>query len=205
MVNSAALVGICVWIIFEAVHRLSQPPAVDGGPMLIVAAVALVINIISACTLHSVASSSVNLKAAYVELLGDLLASVGVLAAALVIYFTHWYEVDPAISVLIGVLILPRTWLLISECINILMEGAPSHIDVARLESELLAVPGIVDVHDIHVWTITSGLDAMSAHVCVDSETSSQNVLTAVTQVAQQSFGIRHTTIQVETVETAQP
>jgi cobalt-zinc-cadmium efflux system protein len=203
LINSVALVGISIWIIAEAVRRLSQPPSVDGSGMMIVAIIALAVNLISTVTLHSVASTSVNLKAAYLELVGDLLASVGVLAAALLINFTHFYLADPAISLLIGFLILPRTWMLICECTNILMEGAPSHIDVDALKTALLSVEGVLDVHDIHVWTITSGLDAMSAHVCIGAELPSQTVLSAVTQIAQDRFGIRHTTIQIEKSEAA--
>ena len=108
---------------------------------------------------------------------------------------------DPLISALIGVLILPRTWLLLAECTNILMEGTPSHIDVGQLHTALLGVQGVLDIHDIHVWTITSGLDAMSGHVCVERGCSPEQILVNVTKIAQKDFGIQHTTIQLEMVD----
>jgi cobalt-zinc-cadmium efflux system protein len=201
LINSVILVGIAILIISEAWHRLAAPPPVNSVPMLLVAGLGLVVNLVSMRLLHSLADHSLNIKAAYLELLGDLAASAGVLIAAAIMTFTHAYIVDPLISILIGIVILPRTWLLLSECTNILMEGTPGHIDMDRLRVELLRVEGVVDVHDIHVWTITSGLDAMSGHVCVDRQHSSEAVLGAVTRIAQQDFGIQHTTIQIEQVD----
>lgn len=203
LINGVALVGISIFIVVEAVRRLSSPPEVQGSIMLVIAAVGLGVNLVSMRVLHSVAADSLNVKAAYLELMGDLLASAGVLVAAILINFTHWYIVDPMISVLIGLLILPRTWLLLAECTNILMEGTPRHIDLEGLRTALLGVQGVLDVHDMHVWTITSGLDAMSSHICVNKATPSDQVLSDVTRIAQKEFGIQHTTIQVEVVETA--
>jgi cobalt-zinc-cadmium efflux system protein len=201
LINGVVLVGISLFILYEALHRLSSPPAVQAPLMLIVASVGLAVNLLSMRLLHSVAEHSLNVKAAYLELLGDLLASGGVVIAALVITFTHWYIADPLISVMIGVLILPRTWMLLAESTNILMEGTPSHIDVEALHGKLLGVSGVLDVHDIHVWTITSGLDAMSGHVCVARGEAPERVLSDVTRIAQHDFQIQHTTIQVEIVD----
>jgi cobalt-zinc-cadmium efflux system protein len=201
LINGVALVGISIFIVYEAIRRLADPPTVAELPMLLVAACGLGINLISMRVLHSVANHSLNMKAAYLELLGDMLASGGVVVAAIVIWLTHWYIADPLISILIGILILPRTWLLLAECTNILMEGAPRHIDVEQLLTKLHTVNGVLDVHDIHVWTITSGLDAMSGHVCVRRGVAHDEVLNAVTNIAQKDFGIQHTTIQVEIVD----
>lgn len=201
LINGVALVGISLFIGFEAFRRLSSPPEVAGIPMLVVAAIGLGVNMVSMRVLHDVADHSLNVKAAYLELMGDFLASAGVVVAAMVINITHWYIVDPLISMLIGVLILPRTWLLLAECTNILMEGTPGHIDIGRLHDMLLTVDGVLDVHDIHVWTITSGLDAMSGHVCVNRQSQPERVLNDVTRIAQNDFGIQHTTIQIELVD----
>lgn len=203
LINGVLLVGISIFIIYEAFNRLSNPPEVQGPVMIAAAILGLVVNIFSMKMLHNLADHSLNVKAAYLELLGDLLASAGVLIAAIVITFTKWYMADPLISIVIGVLILPRTWLLLAEATNILMEGTPSHIDVDQLRTSLLAVPGVVDIHDMHVWTITSGLDAMSGHVCIERSGSSEQVLADVTRIAQKEFKIQHTTIQIETVAPA--
>lgn len=201
LVNGVALVMISIFILYEAVNRLAHPPEVQGNLMLIVAIIGLSVNLVSMRILTKVSADSLNVKAAYLELFGDMLASAGVLIAAIIIAFTHWYLADPLISGLIGLLILPRTWLLLSECTNILMEGTPQHIDMDQLRSALMKVPGVLDVHDMHVWTITSGLDAMSGHVCVERDMSSETVLSEVTRIAQNEFGIHHTTIQLELVK----
>src|SRR5262249_19552760 len=143
------LVGISLFIMYEAWHRLFTPPEVSSLPMLCVAAVGLLINLFCMRLLHDLADHSLNIKAAYLELLGDLAASGGVVVAALIMLFTKAYFVDALISMAIGVLILPRTWLLLRECTNILMEGTPSHIDMDKLHGALLEVGGVLDVHDI--------------------------------------------------------
>jgi len=165
----------------------------------------LVLNVISLKMLKSAADKSINTRAAYLEILGDSLASFGVIVSSIIILTTKWYYADPLISGLIGLAILPRTGLLLSECINILMEGTPGHIDLAGLRQALLAVPGVMDVHDIHVWTITSGLDAMSGHVTIDTDAPSETVLTEVTRILNDDFSLHHTTIQVEQVECKTP
>lgn len=203
LINGVALVGISIFIVYEAVSRLAHPPEVQGNLMLVVAVIGLTVNMISMRLLHSLADHSLNVKAAYLELMGDMLASGGVLVAALVVNFTHWYLADPLISLLIGFLILPRTWMLLAECTNILMEGTPRHIDMEGLRQSLAGVKGVLDVHDIHVWTITSGLDAMSGHVCIQRDATPEQVLAEVTRIAQKEFGIQHTTIQIETVHAA--
>jgi len=199
--NALILVAISIFILYEAYHRLTNPPTVMGLPVLVVAVLGLVMNVCSLRLLKPSAQDSINARAAYLEILGDSLASFGVILSSTIILLTKWYIADPIISGLIGLWILPRTWLLLSECINILMEGAPGHVNISDLRKSLLAVDGVIDVHDIHVWTITSGLDAMSGHVTIDNRAPSEDVLTAVTKILNDDFHLHHTTIQVEQIE----
>jgi len=201
LINGVLLVGISILILYEAYRRLNNPPEVMSGPMLVVAALGLAVNVVSVRLLGKMAEHSVNVKAAYLEVLGDLLATIGVILASCIMLVTHWYMADPLISGAIGLMILPRTWAVLSECTNILMEGAPGHVDLSRLRLSMLRVPGVVDVHDIHVWTITSGLDAMSGHVTISKDSPADDVLSEITRIAQVEFGINHTTVQVEQVE----
>lgn len=198
LINGVLLVVVSLGIFFEAYRRISSPPEVSTGPMLVVALIGLGINIASIKLLHEVQHDSVNVKAAYLEVLSDLAGSAGVLVAAIVIMFTGWQIVDPIISSVIGLLILPRTWLLLAEATNVLMEGTPGHIDLDSLRDKFASVEGVVDVHDIHVWSITSGLEAMSGHIAIRPGANAKDVLSAVTQIARQDFGIQHTTIQID-------
>jgi cobalt-zinc-cadmium efflux system protein len=199
--NALMLVAISIFILYEAYHRLFNPPTVVGLPVLLVAILGLAINVCSLRLLKTSAQDSINARAAYLEILGDSLASFGVILSSTIILLTGWYIADPIVSGLIGLWILPRTWLLLSECINILMEGTPGHVNISDLRKSLLAVPGVIDVHDIHVWTITSGLDAMSGHVTIDNRAPAEEVLTAVTKILNDEFHLHHTTIQVEQIE----
>jgi cobalt-zinc-cadmium efflux system protein len=198
LINGVALICISGFIIVEGLQRVLQPESVEAPLVLLVATIGLIVNIVSMRVLHSVSHDSLNIKAAYLELLGDTLASAGVVVAAVVIIFTGWYIADPIISILIGLSILPRTWLLIAEATNILMEGTPGHIDMDKLHAALLAVPGVASVHDIHVWSITSGFEAMCAHVRITQADEQERVLADLTTVLRDQFGIDHTTIQIE-------
>jgi cobalt-zinc-cadmium efflux system protein len=200
MANTLMLMGVSLFVLFTAFQRFSLPPTVDALPMVWVALGGIVVNLISVRALHSSAKELLNVKGAYLEVLSDLFASVGVLSAGLIMMFTRWYWVDPAISVLIGMLIIPRSWKLLSECINILMEGTPSRIDLHAMEQSIKSVDGVTDVHDLHVWTITSGLDAMSAHVIIENGASNAAVLDRVSTMLKSQFNIKHSTIQVEVV-----
>jgi cobalt-zinc-cadmium efflux system protein len=197
-INALVLVGVAILILVQAYERLKQPPEVAPIPVFCLAIVGLIVNIVLLKLLDDFKSESVNTRAAYLEILGDSAISIGVMISSVVIYFTHWYAADPIVSGIIGLVILPRTWLLLSECINILMEGAPGHIDLAALRKSMLDIEGVVEVHDIHVWTITSGLDSMSAHVRIDPAAQPELVLDAVTRVVQDKYQLHHTTIQVE-------
>jgi len=196
--NGVALIGLSLYILYEAYERFSNPPEIMSGPMLLVAIGGLVINLIGAKLLSSSSDNSLNAKAAYLEVMSDLLGSVAVIIASIVIMFTGWTIVDPIVSGLIGLMILPRTWKLIKDCVHILMEGTPDHVSLEKLRSSILAVKGVIDVHDLHVWTITSGRDALSAHILVDENANADAILSEITRVAQEDFNLHHSTLQVE-------
>jgi len=196
--NSLALVGISLFIMYEAYQRFFHPPEIQTLPTLIVAVLGFTVNIISLKLLSPSAEHSINAKAAYLEILSDSLASVGVIISTILIMAYRLYFMDALVSGLIAIAILPRTYLLLKECIHILMEGTPAHVELEALRAAMLAVKGVSEVHDVHVWTITSGLHAMSVHVTASGDIPSGEVLTALTTVAKEDFGIHHTTIQVE-------
>lgn len=198
LANAVVLFGISAYILYEAWRRFQDPPGVDSLPMLGVATVGLAINVIGAWLLRDAAGESLNVQGAFLEVVSDLLGSIGVIAASLIIYFTGWVYADPLFSVGIGLFIIPRTWKLLNEAIGILLEGTPSHVNLAELRTAMEAVPGVDAVHDLHVWTITSGFVAMSAHVRVDGEPSRAEILTALAGALKERFKIEHTTIQLE-------
>lgn len=201
MANASMLMVISLWVLYSAGMRFLQPTEVVAGPMIWVALAGLVINAVCAKVLHSSADHSLNMKGAYLEVVSDMIASAGVLVAALIIKLTGWFWVDAVVSAAIGLMILPRTWQLLSESVNVLMEGTPSRINLGQLKSELKLVAGVVDVHDLHVWTITSGLDSLSAHVRVDNSVSSTAVLEAIHELLAHKFSIQHSTVQLESVD----
>ncbi len=202
LVNAVVLLLLAVYILYEAYQRLFEPPEVLSTPMLIVAVVGLVVNLISMRLLAAGSEESLNLKGAYFEVLADMLGSIGVIISALVIMFTGWTLADPIIGAAIGVFIVPRTWTLLKHSVNILLEGTPVGFELDKLEKVLRALPDVVDVHDLHVWTITSGIDAMSGHLVVVDGADEQAVLVAARELMHDDFGIEHTTIQIETSAT---
>lgn len=202
LINALILVCISLYIMYEAWQRLKDPLPILPMPVFCVAVCGLLVNLICLKLLRAddknEAEKSINVKAAYLEIYGDALVSAGVIISSVIIFFTGWYSTDAIVSLFIGLFILPRTWILLSDCTNILMEGTPKHINLQLLRNSMLTVQGVVDVHDIHVWTITSGLDAMSAHVLIAKEAHLDQVLEFVTKVVQEKFNINHTTIQIE-------
>jgi cobalt-zinc-cadmium efflux system protein len=197
LLNGATLLVISAWIIFEAAMRLRHPEAVAGGLFLIVAALGLAVNVASAWILHPDRDANLNLRGAYLHVLGDLLASVGTLAAAAVIRLTGWYLADPIAGVLTALLILRGSWQLVRESVDILLEATPSHIPLERVRAQLEAIPGMESVHDLHVWTVASGTVAMSAHAIVREPERQQHVLEHIHD-AMRLFGIDHVTVQLE-------
>lgn len=204
LANAVVLLLLTVYILFEAYERFFAPPEVLSMPMLLVAVVGLIVNLISMRLLAAGAGESLNLKGAYFEVLADMLGSIGVIISALIIMFTGWTLADPIVGAAIGLFIVPRTWTLLKGAVNILLEAVPAGFDVQKLERSLLAIEGVETVHDLHVWTITSGVDAMSGHVVVRDGIDEQIVLRAAREELHEQFGIDHITIQIETAATRQ-
>ena len=196
-VNALVLLGIGGFILYEAWERFHQPHPVDSLPMLAVAAGGLVVNLIGARVLHAGAEHSLNVRGAYLEVLADALGSVGAIVAAVVIYTTGWTPIDALVSALIGLLILPRTWSLLRGALDVLLEATPDHIDVHAVSAAMGEVPGVASVHDLHVWTITSGFVAMSGHVTARGRPSG-DVLHDLQDLLRERFCIEHITLQVE-------
>jgi cobalt-zinc-cadmium efflux system protein len=196
-VNGATLLLISAWILWEAVTRLGAPEPVRGGLMLAVAVGGLVVSLIAARLLVAGSSESLNARGAYLHVLGDLLASVGTLAAALAIRYTGWLMADPLASILTTVLIMRGAWRLVRESVDILLESTPSHIPLLAVRAQLEAIPGIESVHDLHVWSVTPAVVAMSAHCVVPRSEQQQHALEHIHD-AMQLFGIQHVTIQLE-------
>jgi cobalt-zinc-cadmium efflux system protein len=197
LLNGATLLGISGWIVWEAVQRFRVPEPVAGGVMLWFAAVGLVVNVVAAWILHSVNSASLNVRGAYLHVLGDLLASGGTVVAALFVRFTGWLVADPIASILSTVLIIGSAWRLVREAVDVLLEAAPPHIALEAVRGRLEAIPGVESVHDLHVWTVTSGVVAMSVHAIVRQPDEHQNVLERAHDLLQE-MGIQHVTIQLE-------
>ena len=198
LTNAVVLLLLTVYILYEAYQRFLDPPEILGGPMLAVAAVGLAVNLISMKLLSAGSSESLNLKGAYFEVLRDMLGSLGVIVTAVVVMLTGWTLADPIIGAGIGLFIVPRTWILLKQAVHILMEGTPPEVDVKLLERRLLDIPGVTAVHDVHVWTITSGLDAMSCHIVVADLARARETLLNAKEAMKAAFGLAHMTIQIE-------
>lgn len=198
LANGVLLLSMAAFILYEAYRRIWSPPDILAGPMLAIAIVGLGVNLTSMWLLHKGADESLNLRGAYLEVLGDAIASLGVIVAALLIQWTRWTLADPLISGAIGLFILPRTWTLIKQAVQILMEGVPPHLNVREIETAMRNSHGVRDVHDLHVWTLTSGKEAMSAHVLVDDLPDGQHIQSDLQQLLRQRFAIKHTTLQLE-------
>ncbi len=197
-VNAMLLVAVAIWVLVEAIRRLFEAPEVLGVPMLVVAALGLVVNLIAFGLLREGSKESLNVEGAYLEVLADTVGSVGVIVAAVLLEAFGWWWADPIVAALIGLWILPRTWRLGRKAVRILLQAAPAHIDLARLSGELAAIEGVVDVHDLHVWTLTSDMEAASAHLVASADTDYHAVLDQARHLLATSYGIEHGTFQVE-------
>jgi len=198
LTNGILLFGVAGYVLVEAVQRWGDPPQVPGIPLLIVAVMGLAVNLISFRLLSAGAKVSLNLKGASLEVLGDLLGSIGVIVAAIILYTTGWAYADPIVGVGIGLFILPRTWKLTRQALRILMEVAPPDIDLDEVRTRVLSVQGVAEVHDLHIWTITSGMESASGHVVVEEGGDYERVLQDVVTLLREHYNIDHATIQCE-------
>lgn len=196
--NTILLFMVAIYILYEAYQRLSHPPEIYSTGMLVIASIGLVVNLISMRLLTAGKDKSLNLKSAYLEVWSDMLGSVGVIIGALIIRFTGWTLVDSIIAVLIGLWVLPRTWILLKESINILLEGVPEGIDLNKLIKTVYTIEGILGIHELHVWGITSDRISLTAHIIIDTKFDPESVLLNVRKLLDTQFGILHTTLQSE-------
>lgn len=199
LVNGVALVVISILILYEAYQRWSAPPVVQGSAVMLVASGGLAINLISAWILHGRHEIDLNMRGAWLHVLSDALGSLGAIVAGALMWLYGWFAADPFVSALIGVLIVWSSWRLIRESTNVLLEGTPAHINLAAVEDSILRTEGVSNVHDLHVWTITSGREALSAHVIHAYEVSQPELLKELRAKLYDRFGVDHLTIQMET------
>jgi len=196
--NASVLFLVALYILYEAVERLRAPVAIPTSVMLLVAVLGLVVNLIGMRLLRGGSEHSLNMKGAYLEVWSDMLGSVGVIAAALLMRWTGYAWIDSVVAIGIGVWVLPRTWTLLKESVNVLLQGVPRNIDLDKVESQIAAIAGVNTVHDLHVWSLTAGKDVLSAHVVVDaSQKNEQQFLSEIDAVIR-GLGIHHSTVQIE-------
>jgi cobalt-zinc-cadmium efflux system protein len=198
LLNAVLLFAVAGYVLFKAVGRLDGAPDVDSVPVLVVGVIGLVVNVIAFLLLRAGAKESLNMRGAYLEVVSDTLGSVGVIIAAIVWGITGWTWVDPVIGAVIGVFILPRAWRLGHEALLVLVQAAPARLDIPELQRELGRISGVVDVHDVHVWTLTSEMEVATAHLMVAVGTDSHAVLDQARQLLADQHGITHATLQVE-------
>lgn len=197
LINGATLLLVAGLIVVEAWERIRDPVEIDGVVMLSIAGLGLVVNVIGAFVLHGHAYDNLNIRGAYLHILGDMLGSVGAIAAAAIVLTTGWTLADPIISVVIALLILVSAWRLVREATDVLLESVPDHIDVGEVLDSLRAIEGLHQVHDVHVWTLTSGFVALTGHGVVDDIAQHTRILESVEQ-RMSAFGIKHVTFQIE-------
>ena len=200
--NGVLLLGVCAFVVVEAVRRVGDPPEIGSGLMLAVACVGLAVNVVGLAVLRSGRRESLPVRAAYLEVLGDALGSVAVVVAAAVIAITGWTQADTVASLVVGALVLPRAWLLLREALDVLLEAAPRGVDLDQVREHMKGVDGVLDVHDLHAWTITSGMPVLSAHVVVTDEALDAGhggrVLDALCACLGSHFDVDHCTFQLE-------
>ncbi len=206
LANSVVLISISFYIIYQAYQRIFQPQQVQGIPVILIAAVGLVVNIVSMKLLshsglnsHSEGQENLNIKSASLEVFSDTLGSAAVIITGIIVVFTGFYLADPIASIAISLFILPRTWALMKKSVHILMEGVPPNISHDEVKKSIMQVKGVTGIFELHIWSITSGMDALSAHVVIIDPTKSLAILRAINSIVENKFGISHITIQIET------
>jgi cobalt-zinc-cadmium efflux system protein len=203
LANAVVLIGISLYVLFEAYERFMDPPPVQSLGVLVIASVGLAVNLAGVFILRAGSKQSLNLKGAYFEVLSDMLASIGVIIAAVIMLTTGWYYADPLISAGIGVFIFPRTWALLKDAVGVLLEGTPSDVNITNIRASLSEIAGVAEIHDLHVWTITSGMNALSVHAVLDDGAGHDEVLQEIHNTCLSKFEIVHVTAQVERDEFA--
>jgi cobalt-zinc-cadmium efflux system protein len=200
LVNGTVLVLVSAFIFYEAYRRFNTVPEVKSPLMMAVAVIGLVADLIGMVLLRRGSQKSINVRAAFWHVIGDTLSSVGVIIAGIIIFFAGWYVADPILAVVIGVVILWGAVRIVKESVDILLESVPPHVEVEKVAEAVKAVPDVVDMHDIHIWTITSGIYALSAHLSIADQTVSQScdIITRVNRLLADDFNITHTTLQLE-------
>lgn len=203
LANAVLLFGVAGYVIFEAVERLANPPEVPGLPVLLVAVAGLAANLVAFALLRDGSKESLNLRGAYLEVLADLIGSVGVLVSGVITLTTGWRYADALIGVAIGLFVLPRTFTLARRALRILFQHAPAEVDVERISADLAELAGVCDVHDLHVWTLTSGMEVASAHLTLERTAQPAEVLAAAQTLLKDQYSIEHATLQCEPRESA--
>ena len=198
LANAILLFAVAGWVLYEAASRFSDPPEVPGLPVAIVAVVGLAMNVIAFLMLRSGAKESINIRGAYLEVMADMVGSIGVLVSGLVTLAFGWRYADPVIGVAIGLFVLPRAFNLGRHAVRILLQQAPDRIDVTSIIEKINALPGVLDAHDLHVWTLTSGMEVASVHVTAVSDADPTTVLAATQTLLAEDFELGHATVQVE-------
>lgn len=198
LTNAVVLILISLYILYEAYQRFKNPPEVESAGMLGVAAIGLIVNIIGMYILRSGSTESLNMKGAYFEVLSDALTSIGVIIAGIIMLTTGWYYADPIISAGIGLFILPRTWSLLKDAVGVLIEGTPADVDLPKLRDSLGKIEGVTGIHDLHVWSLTSGVNAMSVHAVLTDDNQHDAVMKRVHKFVTENFKISHVTVQTE-------
>ena len=198
LANAVLLFGVAGYVLFEAYERLADPPEIRSGPMLVVAAGGLAVNVVGWWLLREGAEESLNVRGAFLEVLADLIGSVGVIAAGLAVRYLDWSFADPLVGAGIGLFILPRALRLGRDALRILVQAAPDDLDVEALRSKLESIEGVDDVHDLHVWTLTSDMDVATAHLVTETGVDPHPILDRARELLEVEHGIRHATLQVE-------
>jgi cobalt-zinc-cadmium efflux system protein len=197
--NATLLFFVALYILYEAYQRWITPLSIESFGMLAIAVVGLAVNLAGMLLLSSDASSNLNVRAAYLEVWADALGSLGVIIAALIVTFTGWTHADPIVAVLIALWVLPRTWKLLKQSVNVLLEGVPEGMDLSAIDGRLRGLPGVRDVHDLHIWAIGSGRSSLTAHLIFDEgQADVQRVLNNANELLRRDFGLTHTTLQAE-------
>lgn len=198
LTNAVLLFGVAGYVFYEALQRLQDPPEVLSGPMLAAAVLGLVVNVVGLRLLREGAEESINVEGAYLEVLADLIGSIGVIAAGLIILVTGWEYADPLFGAAIGLFILPRAWRLGRRAVRVLVQAAPEGIDLDHVRDQLMSIEGVKDVHDLHIWTLTSKMEVGSVHLMTHTGADSHAILDRATTLLRDEFGIAHATCQVE-------